>query len=234
MKGIRGSFRSLLFLGLLALGLAAGSPAGAADFEGIYAIRQQTLTVQVGVAVTERRTTRSFRRSITLVKGQIPKGIFDAEKAFWRTRIESWADLSSRQKEDAVRAMERHYDDLRAQISRYLRGFPDEVTVRGTGIGSANFLFVDDDFGRKQSTPAFYNASQGTFMTLRLPLIRGELGSKGLVFRFGAWSVQGSLPGRQATWRTNASLLGAVPNGGAVAASLNLDGQVALEPAAGK
>src|SRR5262245_2101468 len=121
MKAIRGSFRSLLFLGLLALALAAGSPAGAVGFEGTCAIRQQTLTVQVGVAVTERRATRNFRRSVRLVKGQVPAEVFDAEKAFWRTSIGSWTGLSSRQKEDAVRAMERHYDDIRAQINRYLR-----------------------------------------------------------------------------------------------------------------
>ncbi len=229
MQAIRGSFRSLLALGLLAVGLvASGVPAVAAGFEGTYTIAPKTLTVQVGVAATGRNATRSFRRSITLVKERLPAGVFEAEKAFWRTKIASWDFLSSRQKQEATLAMERHYNDLQAQINRYLRGFPDQVTVRGTGPSSAGFVFEDKDFGKKQSAMVLYNSQQGTFTMFRLPLFRGELGSKGLMLRFGSWGFQGSLPGRTATWATNASLLGSIPNVGAIAASLNLQGQVGL------
>ena len=215
-------------LSLLAL---APQPVEAAT-DGAYRITPQTLgvVIRVSFGAGGRSATVRLDRQAKLASGQLPPAFFADEKAKWQRTIDSWR-LPPARCEEALRHVNGAYDDLEAGINRFLRGFPEEMTVRQAGSLGATLRLEDRDFGRSSGARAFYDPRKGTFRAPFLLVDPATFGNSRLVFSIGSWEIHGSLPARDAGWSVAAILVGGARDAGpALSIDFRLNGKLALEP----
>ncbi|HWM93975.1 MAG TPA: hypothetical protein VN493_24670 [Thermoanaerobaculia bacterium] len=221
---MRTAFRNGL-AGVALLAITA-SPALAAGHEGTYRIQNQTLTVQVKIGLKSgtRSETIQMQRRFDVRGGQLPANAFAKEKDVWSNRIATWRLWPKQREIVAVAAVHRAYDDLLRRVNEQLRCFADRMTVRQTGVFSANLQLVDTQCSRTANLPASFDSSRGTFAAARLN--PGDLAFRPgwLLLGGSTAALNGSLPQGQMKWKVDAALLGATATGGAVNVGLKLEG----------
>ncbi|MCB9788931.1 MAG: hypothetical protein H6744_19820 [Deltaproteobacteria bacterium] len=188
-------------LALCALVLAAAAPAPevrAATCAGSYSIDLTRVGLHLGAGANYcgQGAGGSTQSDQSLVDGQLPDDLFDADKAYWASTIAGWALLDPAARDALTADVTAAYDDLGAAVDGYLTCLPDRLVVKANGAPnwfgwqSVAVTLIDDDCGSQQT---FWTWT--TIQGCGIPLFgvlggQGELQSSGLAVALGTASAQ--------------------------------------------